>query len=111
MTKDELISLVVERTGLSRPEATRAVEAFAEAAFFERLGRLNDPSPGESMMSDPFLLFGSRDQLFGSSDIRRWEEAADGLRKDAEKLERGHEEFSDRLKRSRTALREIAEKP
>jgi DNA-binding protein HU-beta len=100
MTKDEFVSNVAKKSGLSRDDATAAVDAFL-ASIADALNAGEEVTiPGLGKLST---------QNRSSRKGRR--EAAEELREEAEELERGHETFRSNIERSQKTLKEIAGTP
>jgi DNA-binding protein HU-beta len=126
MNKADVVDRVASKSGLSKRDATKAVDAFldsvsealrsGEAVSFSGFGKFSSQERKERQGVNPRTKervqipaakvpkFSAGSALKESMGARAAE-----LRKDAAELERSHEAFSGRLAHSRRALREIAQ--
>jgi nucleoid DNA-binding protein len=98
MTKQEFIDRVAAKSGLSEPEAGKAVDAILDS-ITEALKANEEVS---------FTGFGKFTSSQNTTRIRELGRAADELRDGARELEANHNGFEDRIAESRETLREIA---
>lgn len=99
MTKDQFVSSVAEKAGLSRADAAKAVDAFL-ASLTDALASRDELAFAE------FGTLATRRHAAWADDLDR---KAHALRVEAEDLQRSHRLFQGRIEKSLQTLREIAE--
>jgi len=97
VTRQEFVDRVAAKSGLSRRDASKAVDAFLDSVT-EALKR------GDSVAFTGFGKF-STAQRASRMGLR---EAAAELREEAEELGRDHKTFRESIERSQQTLKEIA---